>query len=425
MAAIAFIIALGSGLYAGLSSTGEWRKVSYDASFERLNMYDLRVVLSSGSFVDAASLGDTAATIPSASSIRAAEPRLVVPTQVDASTDRRTTLVPGRLVGVDVADGGPHVASVEVERGRDLTAADAGKRRAVVDLHFANRLDLPVPARIEVSGGELDVVGYGLAPEYFIITGDQGNLLAEANYAVVFAPLADVQELSGHPGQANDLVVRLRPGVDRDLVEQELDAALRARFPDVGFEIQGPRGDDSYRLLYDDIQGDQQFYNIFAFLILAGATFAAFNLTGRIVESQRREIGIGMAIGVPPRRLAVRPLLVAAQVAALGALFGVGVGVAVAAAMGGVLRDLFPLPVWRFPFQAGVFLRGAALGLALPFLAAAIPVWRAVRISPIDAIRTSYLSSGHRTPLLAVCTSRDAPPRSSRSATCCARLAAR
>jgi putative ABC transport system permease protein len=39
VAAIAFIIALGSGIYSGLSSTSEWRRVSYDASFERLHMY--------------------------------------------------------------------------------------------------------------------------------------------------------------------------------------------------------------------------------------------------------------------------------------------------------------------------------------------------------------------------------------------------
>ena len=401
VAAIAFIIALGSGIYSGLSSTGAWRKVSYDASFEQLHMYDLRAALSTGSYVGASDLVATAESIPSASSIRAAEPRLLAPTQVDASRHGRTILVPGRLVGVDVTDGGPHVASISAERGRGLTERDVGRRRAVVDLHFANRQGLPVPDRLVVSGGELEVVGQGLSPEYFLVTGEQGNLLAESSFAVLYAPLEDVQAITGHSGQANDLVVSLRPGADATAVRRELRAALRARFPDVGFDLQGPRGDDAFRLLYDDIKGDQRFYDIFAVLILAGAAFAAFNLTGRIVESQRREIGIGMAIGVTPRRLAVRPLLVAGQVAALGVVFGVGVGLAVSAAMGSVLRDLFPLPTWRFPFQGGVFVRGALLGLTLPFIAAAIPVWRAVRVAPIEAIRTAYLSSGRHVPLLA------------------------
>jgi len=50
--AIAFIIAVGSGTYSGLSSTAQWRRASYDASYARLRMYDLRVELAAGSFVD-------------------------------------------------------------------------------------------------------------------------------------------------------------------------------------------------------------------------------------------------------------------------------------------------------------------------------------------------------------------------------------
>ena len=37
------------------------------------------------------------------------ETRLIVPTLVDASHDDEPVLVQGRIIGVDVADGGPHV----------------------------------------------------------------------------------------------------------------------------------------------------------------------------------------------------------------------------------------------------------------------------------------------------------------------------
>jgi putative ABC transport system permease protein len=364
-------------------------------------MYDLRVILSTGSYVDASQLLSAAKSIPHARELQAAEPRLITPTQVDASRGGRTILVPGRLIGMDFTDG-PQVNGVHVERGRPLHTDDVGKKRAIIDYHFAERYELPVSHRIEVSGGHtLTTVAQGLAPEYFLVTGEQGNLLAESNFAAVFLPIEDVQSISGRVGQANDLVVTLKSGAERDVIRSELADALRARIPNVGFEIQGPRGDDAYRILYDDIESDQRFYSIFAVLILAGAAFAAFNLTGRIVESQRREIGIGMAMGVPPRQLALRPMLVGMQIAGLGALFGIGVGLAVGALMGAVLESLFPLPVWRFPFQLGVFARGAALGLAIPVVATLFPVWRAVRVSPIEAIRTGYLSAQRRVPWLA------------------------
>ncbi len=402
--AIAFIIAIGTGIYAGLSSTSQWRQVSYDASYEKLDMYDLHVALSTGSYVSATELEDVARAIPHARWVQAAEPRLLVPTQVDASAAGKTILVPGRLVGVDVAHGGPHVNRVSATAGRTLATRDAGTRHMVLDAHFAKQHHLPSRGVVRVSGGTtLHYVGLGLSPEYFMILGERGTVLADASFAAMFVPLATAQHVAGQPGAANDLVMTLKPGANVAVVRRELRQALRERFPTVGTTINGPNGDTAHRLMYDDIKGDQQLYDIFAVLILAGAAFAAFNLAGRIVEAQRREIGIGMALGVPRRSLAIRPLLVGSEIALLGVVFGVAIGLGVGVVMGSVLRGFFPLPVWRVPFQAGTFARAAAIGFALPVLAAAIPVWRAVRVAPIEAIRTGFVSAkgGGLAPLLA------------------------
>ncbi len=394
VAAIAFIIALGSGIYSGLSSTSEWRRVSYDASFERLHMYDLRVKLAEGAFVDAAALEQAARSIPSAAPSTPSSP---VSSRRPRWT-RRPTARPSSYPAASWASTSPGVGPPSTgcrrRRAAPCAASDAGRDVAVLDVHFADHYHLPDHGRVAVSGGTtLDYVGLGLSPEYFLITGERNSLLAEANFAAVFAPLDTAQRIAGRPGAANDLVLKLAPGANRDVVRAELEAALAERFPDVGVTLNGPRGDFAYRYLYDDIEGDQRFYNIFAVLILAGAAFAAFNLTGRIVEAQRREIGIGMALGVPARRLAIRPLLVALEVALLGVAFGVGVGLLVSSLMGSVLQGFFPLPVWRFPFQPDVFARGAALGLAIPFLATLYPVWRAVRVTPVTAIRTGFLAT--------------------------------
>jgi putative ABC transport system permease protein len=145
--------------------------------------------------------------------------------------------------------------------------------------------------------------------------------------------------------------------------------------------------------MYDDIRGDQRLYSIFAFLVLGGAAFAAFNLVGRIVEAQRREIGIGMALGVPRRKIAIRPMLVGFEVALFGAVLGIAVGLGVQTLMLGVMRRFFPLPSWRTPFELATYARGWSFGVALPFLATLVPVARAVRVEPIDAIRTSPTST--------------------------------
>jgi putative ABC transport system permease protein len=58
-----------------------------------------------------------------------------------------------------------------------------------------------------------------------------------------------------------------------------------------------------------------------------------------------------------------------------------------------VFQDLLPLPVWRTPFQGGTFAQAAVIGFVLPFAAAAWPVWRAVRIQPVEAIRVGHLAA--------------------------------
>jgi putative ABC transport system permease protein len=400
VAAIALVIGIGSGVYSGLSSTSEWRYDSYDASFERLAMWDLHIELAEDAPAPASDLIDAVSGIEDSAALDAVDPRLLLPTQVDASTDDTTILVPGRLVGVDV-ETGPRVARIEALEGRSLVEEDAGRDVAVLDEHFADHYDLPAEGEFHVAGATLDYVGRGLSPEYFIIIPPQGTVFGEAGFAVAWAPLDTVQRIAGTPGEINSLAITIEPGADRDLIEEQVTAALETEAPDTGFTVTRQEDHPVFRTMYEDIEGDQRFYNVFAVVILLGAAFAAFNLTGRIIQAQRREIGIGMALGASPATLAVRPVLVGVQVALLGVLFGLAVGWVIQTAMAAVLSALFPLPVWTTEFQPAVFLRGAILGLILPIAAAAVPVIGAVRVPPVEAIRTAHLTaSGGLAPLL-------------------------
>jgi putative ABC transport system permease protein len=74
-------------------------------------------------------------------------------------------------------------------------------------------------------------------------------------------------------------------------------------------------------------------------------------------------------------------------------VFGIGVGYLVGIPLAGVFESLLPLPVWQTPFQAGTFAQAAVIGFLLPFAAAAWPVWRAVRVQPVQAIRVGHLAA--------------------------------
>ena len=384
---IAMIIALGSGVYAGLGSSTPWRIKAMNDGFARLNMFDLHVKFSGSSFVDETTLN---AALADVSGIAAAESRLLAQTFVGYND----LLVRGKLVGSGRADSnaaneGPSVNGVHISAGR---APAPDERAAVLDLHFADYYDLPTEGQIELSGGQmLDYVGHGLSPEYFFITTDDGGYMAQASFAVVFVSLPVAQAISGHTGQVNDLVLTITPDADRNAVQQAVNEALTAAFPQVGFEFIVQEDDPIYVLMYDTIGMNQEIYDVIAILFLAGAMFGAFNLSSRLVEAQRREIGIGMALGLPRRLLAVRPLLIGAQISILGALFGIIMGVLFAGLSQVWMQGVIPLPHYGRLLQFDIFAQGALLGLVLPFLATLYPVWRAIRVPPVDAIRTGHL----------------------------------
>lgn len=391
--AIALVIALGTGTYAGLLGTSAWRTLSNDASFSALRTHDLRVALPQGSLVAEGRLASLVADLDHAGDVTGVRERLVVATQL-AGPDG--LLVTGELVGTDTRPG-RMVDGVWISAGRPLAAADDGAPNVIAEAVFARENDLAVGSWLTVSGGQrLRVVGLGHSPEYFLITGAQGGgtpFLSQQSYGVLFGSLHTVQRAAGLPGQVNDLVLTLRPGADRDAVARELRAALDTAQPPVAASVTTRDDIDSYRILYEDIEGDEQLWRIIALLVLGGAALAALNLTTRIVEAQRREIGIGMALGVSPRLLALRPLLFGAQVALLGVGLGMLVGWALGIPLRAVFVDLVPLPIWRTPLQLDVFAQAAVLGFVLPFAAVAWPVWRALRVQPVEAIRVGHLAA--------------------------------
>ncbi|MGB5432536.1 MAG: FtsX-like permease family protein [Acidimicrobiia bacterium] len=391
---IALIIALGVGAYSGLSSNTRWRQITADNAYDVLNMYDLRVELADGSAVDAGSMVGVVANADRNGIVADAEERLRVPNQVATPTKDGDIVVRGEVIGVSIADGGPKINAIYPKAGRSLDEGDRGQPTALIERNFAVYYDLPAQGSLTLSGGrQLEYVGHANTPEYFMVISEGGGIFAQASYAAVFTSLETAGEIAGLPGSVNDLVITLEPGADRDAFAAEVAAAFDSAMPDIGVIVTDTNDDAVYTVMYEDIEGDQQFFNIIAILILAGSAAAAVNLTARMVDQTRREIGISMALGVKRRWIALRPMLMGVQISLLGVALGILMGWTIAAALRGFLESFLPMPVWLTPTQWDLFLVAALVGLAIPLIAVSIPVWRAIRVSPVDAIRTGHLAS--------------------------------
>lgn len=386
MLATGLVLAIGTGLFATLGAMKAWRIASADASFSALSLHDLRVSAAEGSFVDSGRLRAVASSAPG---IAQAQERLSVPSQIDVSRPGAPVLVAGRIVGMDLSAARP-IDGLGPHRGRALRHDDAGKPLAVLERSFATYHELPATGTLRVSGGALRYVGHAMAPEWFVVAREGAAWGAEASFGVVFTSLQTAQRLAGRAGKVNEVVLRMESGRDVTSTKAAVERAFASKLPDVGVTVTTRDGEDAHRFLYRDAENDQRVMLVFALLILLGAGLGAFNLVGRVVEAQRREIGIGMALGVEPGRLAIRPLLLALQVGVVGMALGIGVTIGTAELFKPLLEEMLPLPVIETPFQRGFFLLGSALGLLVPLAAALLPVWRGVRVAPVEAIRIGF-----------------------------------
>ena len=107
--------------------------------------------------------------------------------------------------------------------------------------------------------------------------------------------------------------------------------------------------DPAWLGMYGDMRNDQQTMGALSWLVFGAAVFAAFNLTSRMVEAKRRELGIGMALGQPRWQIALRPVLMGLEIGVLGVFFGIGAGLLVAAGFRSVMVSLQPMPVFLTP----------------------------------------------------------------------------
>jgi putative ABC transport system permease protein len=219
------------------------------------------------------------------------------------------------------------------------------------------------------------------------VRGLTESSLPYENKRVVTVPLKLAQELLGMEGRVTELAVAVNDLGDLDPIAEKLRAALGPAYEVHTWQELQP--------FVRDVIRRQQFV-----LALISTILFVIIMTGIIntmlmsVFERVREIGTMLAVGVRRRQVLGLFLLEAAVLGLVGGVGGVGLG----AAMVGVLRmrgivmenlgtggPVVLRPELDLPFVAGAFVV-AVVGAVV---AAAWPAWKASRLNPVDALRSS------------------------------------
>ena len=374
--ALAIIVLLGTALFVAMVTAFDNLDESYQHTYAELRFADYTVGVRGAP-------QETAAAVRRLDNVAAAEGRLVLDTGLRREGSHS---IHARLIGLPL-DRRPAVNDVLVQQGAYWSSQD--RNVVLVESHFAkfhklspgDRLTFATPQGEQ----ELRIQGVAASPEYLINAASKLDILPSARrFGVFFVPLPQLQALFGLDEQINDVAVTVRNPAQREATITATEALLQPYVPN-----QTVRQEDqpSNAALQLDLQGGEELANILPTLVLIVAALSIFITLSRMVEAQREQIGLFMAMGYSRGTVLRHYLAYAALIALVGSLAGVALGLWLGAGLTGVYADTLGIPLIEHRLQLLPPIMASVVSMVIALIAGLVPAWRSARMQPAAAMR--------------------------------------
>ncbi|NLW44827.1 MAG: ABC transporter permease [Syntrophomonadaceae bacterium] len=239
------------------------------------------------------------------------------------------------------------VNRIQLLSGRMFDEDPSGGRIEVLtDPQFAaaNRLNPGDSLVVAAQGREvtLAVTGTAGGPEFIYPMKDAASLMPEPeNFGIVMAPLNQVQQVLGYSGQINQVLIRVTPGYDPEEVAERVEKILEPYGNLAGY----PRKDQlSHAMLNAELEGLQKSASSLPAVFLVLAAIIQYVMLGRMIKTQRREIGILKALGFDRRSIVLHYAAYAMVITVVGAILGIILGIALSSVISKTYAMFFNLP---------------------------------------------------------------------------------
>jgi putative ABC transport system permease protein len=288
-------------------------------------------------------------------------------------------LVEGRVV-VGLKHVDEHYFStlgIAVISGRGFTERDDARapRVVVVNEELAARLKTSEPvgkaisaALSEYASTAADLVSLQIVG---VIHSERVGQLHEAGRPVVYLPAAQ--------WPACDMRLIVRTSGEPEAIVPSLRRVVRALDPTLPLGQVSTMRQVKERSFTDTTQSTWVF-GLFALVAVLLAASGLYGVLAQAVAQQRREIGIRLALGADPGAIVSRILRGAMALV----LPGLGIGLAGALALTGVLRSLL---FQVSPIDPVAFVLACASMTLVGLLAVFVPATRAARVDPVLTLR--------------------------------------
>lgn len=260
-------------------------------------------------------------------------------------------------------------------------------QEVVVDEGFAEANGLAigdeVSALIYGSRQRLRLVGIGLAPD-FIYSLAPGDLVPDnTRFGVFWMGEQALEAATDRKEAINSLSLTLQRGASEAEVIRKVDQLVA---PFGGAGAYGRADQVSNAFVDNELAQLDAMTQVIPPVFLIVATFLVYIVLGRLIRTERPQIGLIKAFGYSDWAIASHYLKFSLAVAALATLGGGLAGIWMGRAMTELYLEFFRFPFLEYRISGSVFLGAAALSFGAAGLGALGGMWTAARLNPAVAM---------------------------------------
>ncbi|NGX17413.1 FtsX-like permease family protein [Wenzhouxiangella sp. XN24] len=293
--------------------------------------------------------------------------------------------VTGKIVSLPES-GEPRLNVPYLRQGR-LPAPRAEEEVAISE-DFAEAHELGpgdrIVAIIKGRRKQLDIVGVALSPEYMYAIPPGAIFPDYERYGILWMNRKALATAYDMDGAFNDVSFTLQRGASARGLIDRVDNVLE-RYGGLGaYE----REDQfSHRFITEELRGLQTMATIFPVIFLGVAAFLLNVVIGRLVATEREQIGTLKAFGYSTRQVGWHYTKLVLVVIVLGLLAGIAVGLWFARGLGGIYQVFYSFPYLHFRIDPAVLLQAVGVTLVAGLAGTAFAVRRAAALPPAEGMR--------------------------------------
>lgn len=258
---------------------------------------------------------------------------------------------------------------------------------AVVDEAFAkaNRLSPGDELQVLIYGSKerLRITGIGLAPN-FIYALAPGDLIPDdSRFGILWMGQEALEAATDRTEAINMLSLTLERGASQADVIRRLDTLLE---PYGGTGAYGREDQLSHAFLDNELMQLDAMTKVIPPIFLLVSTFLVYIVLGRMIRTERTEIGLIKAFGYSDWAIGWHYLKFALTIAAVAIILGSVTGVWMGRGMTRLYAEYYRFPFLYYRVSPAVFLGAAALSAGAAALGALGGMREAVRLNPAVAM---------------------------------------